>query len=126
MAKKEFAFRGKTLDELKKLSINEFAQLIASRERRSLLRGLTDAEKKLYARLKVSDKVKTHCRTMVVLPEMVGKTIEIHKGNTFEPIVILEEMVGHRLGEFALTRKKVTHGAPGLGASKSSKGTTKT
>ena len=64
--------------------------------------------------------IETHCRDMVILPEMIGKTIKIHRGNSFVMVVIEPEMIGHFLGEFALTRKKIEHSAPGVGATRSS------
>jgi len=64
--------------------------------------------------------IKTHCRDMVILPEMVGLTIQVHNGKEFVQVEITTEKVGHYLGEFALTRKKVVHGMPGIGASRSS------
>ena len=57
---------------------------------------------------------------MIILPEMVGKVIKVHRGNRFEPIRIQEEMIGHYLGEFVLTRRHVKHSAPGIGATRSS------
>ena len=115
MAKKIFTYRGKTIDELKALSIEEFAQLLPSRERRKVLtRGFTDAEKILLKDLSKNDRVKTHCRDMVVLPSMVGKTIGIHSGKVFTDIIIVPEMIGQRFGEFVLTRNKVKHGAVGV------------
>ncbi len=121
MAKKEFTYRGKTLDELKKLSLSEFILLLPSRQRRSLKRGLTEQQKKLLKQIKENkNDVKTHCRDMIILPEMVGKTIRVHNGKEFIPVVIQNEMIGHYLGEFALTRKKVEHSAPGIGATRSS------
>lgn len=117
---KEFTYKGKTIEELKKLSITEFADLTNSRNRRSLKRGLTVEEKSLLEKIRAGKKkLKTHARQMVVLPEMVGLTIGIHRGNAFEEIYILPEMVGHRLGEISLSRKKVAHSAPGIGATKS-------
>lgn len=121
MAKKEFMYKGKTLDELKKMSLNELAELLPSRQRRTLKRGLTDQQKKLLRNIKNNPKnTKTHCRDIIILPEMVGTMIRVHKGNDFVPVNISEEMIGHRLGEFALTRKRVEHSAPGIGATKSS------
>jgi small subunit ribosomal protein S19 len=121
MAKKEFTYRGKTLDDLKKLSINEFAELLPARERRSLKRGFTDQQKVLLDYLKKKGKeLKTHCRDLIILPNMVDIRIKVYRGNSFESVLIQPEMIGHRLGEFALTRKKVAHSAPGIGATKSS------
>jgi len=121
MAKKEFTYRGKTLEELQKLSINEFAELLPSRQRRSLKRGFTEQQKILLDNIKKGQKdIKTHCREMIILPTMVGMKIKVHTGNKFEALIIEEDMVGHRLGEFTLTRKKIQHSAPGVGATKSS------
>ena len=121
MAKKEFSYRGKSIDELKEMSIKQFAELLPARERRSLIRGMPDIHKKLLAELKKGkNDVKTHCRDMIILPEMVGKLIRVHGGKGFEPVRVEADMVGHRLGEFVLTRKKVSHSAPGIGATRSS------
>ncbi|MBU2637539.1 MAG: 30S ribosomal protein S19 [Nanoarchaeota archaeon] len=126
MAKKEFTYRGKTLEELQKLSIPEFAKLVPSRQRRSLTRGFNEPEKKLLAQIKKfkdgkrKKPVKTHCRDMIVLPDMVGLVIQIHNGKAFVPVEMMPDMVGHLLGEFTMTRQKVAHSAPGIGATRSS------
>ena len=120
MAKKEFTYYGKSVDELKKMSIDDFAKITTSRIRRSLKRGLTEAEKKLVKSIQVKDNSETHCREMPILPLMVGKTVKVHNGKDFFPVRIEAEMLGHTLGEFAMTRKKVAHNAPGIGATKSS------
>ncbi len=120
MAKKEYTYRGKTLNELQELSVKEFALLLPSRRRRSLLRGFTDTQKILIKKLEKKDKVKTHCRELIILPNMVGKTIDLYNGKQFTSILILEEMIGFVLGEFVLTRNRVKHSAPGVGATKSS------
>lgn len=121
MAKKEFLFKGKTLEELKKLSVKEFAQLIPSRQRRTLTRGLTEDQKALMKEVdKKEGNIKTHCRDVIILPKMVGLTIKIHNGKEWLPVMIQDEMIGHRLGEFALTRKGVRHNSPGIGATRSS------
>ena len=57
---------------------------------------------------------------MIILPEMVGRMIKIHNGKDFTPIKIEAEMIGHKFGEFVLTRKRVTHSSPGVGATRSS------
>ncbi len=121
MAKKEFSFKGKTLDEVKALSLKEFAALLKSRDRRSLERGFSDAQKNLLKKIRAKEKnIKTHCRDMIILPEMLGIMINIHNGKSFMPVSIQPEMLGHRLGEFVLTRNKVQHSAPGIGATRSS------
>tara|TARA_Y100000310_G_scaffold167856_1_gene167812 strand:- start:16595 stop:16978 length:384 start_codon:yes stop_codon:yes gene_type:complete len=121
MAKKEFMYKGKTEEELKKLSLNELAEILPSRQRRKIKRGFTDQEKIFLKKLRAGKKnIETHCRDMIVLPEMIGMSIKIHKGKEFASVTIEPEMVGHCLGEFALTRNNVSHSAPGIGATRSS------
>jgi small subunit ribosomal protein S19 len=121
MAKKEFTYRGKTLEEIGKMSLAEFAELVPARARRTIKRGFKAQEKILLDKIKAHEKdIQTHCRDMIILPEMVGLTIKIHNGKEFMPITILPEMLGSYLGEYAQTRKKVEHSAPGIGATKSS------
>ena len=114
MALKVFKFRNKTLEELKQLSMDEFAELLPSRQRRSIKRGLSDEKKKLLKKLEKKDNVKTHRRDMIVFPSMVGKTIQVHNGKGFQAVTITEEMIGHYLGEFALTRKRAVHTSMGV------------
>lgn len=121
MAKKEFTFRGMTIDDVKKLSLTEYMELVPARQRRSLKRGFTDAQKILLKKIRAGKKdVKTQIRDMVIIPEMIGVTIRIHRGNTFDPVKITPEMLGHTLGEFTYNRKRVQHSAPGIGATRSS------
>ena len=118
---KEFNYRGKGLEELKSMSTKEFAELLPARQRRSLLRGLTEQQKKLLENIKAGKQnIKTHCRNMIVTPIMVGKMLRVHNGKEFVPVDIRAEMMGHYLGEFAITNKPVRHGTPGIGASRSS------
>jgi small subunit ribosomal protein S19 len=123
MAKKEFTYRGLTAETLSKMSIKEFAALIPSRERRTLLRGMTDPEKSLLNKLSKRNNVKTHCREMVIVPQMMGKTVLVHSGKDYAPVIITEEMLGHRLGQFVLTRKPIKHSSPGVGAATAAKAT---
>lgn len=117
-----FLLKGKTTEELQKMSLEDFAKLIPSRSRRNLLRGFDDDEKKFLEKLRTSEKpVRTHIREMVIIPEMLFKKILVHNGKEWVSIDIKPEMLGHRVGEFALTRKRVQHSAPGVGATKSSK-----
>ena len=124
-----FTYRGHTLEELQQLSMDEFIRILPSRQSRSLRRGLTIQQRIFVEKLRETKKalkegtdvmIKTHCRDMVILPEMVGLTIQVHNGKEFVQVEITTEKVGHYLGEFALTRKKVVHGMPGIGASRSS------
>ena len=118
---REFSFRGKTVDELKSMSYKEFAQLLPSRQRRSMLRGPTATQKKFLQRLeKKGNNVKTHSRDLVITPLMLEKTILVYNGKQFIAVMVQPEMLGHFLGEFALSRSKVSHSAPGVGATRSS------
>ncbi|MDP7324337.1 MAG: 30S ribosomal protein S19 [Candidatus Woesearchaeota archaeon] len=118
---KEFSFRGKSVEEIKKMSINEFAELLPSRRRRSLKRGFTPMQKALLKKVSSGDKdIETHCRNMIIIPPMLDKIIKVYNGKEFQALVINEEMLGHYLGEFVLTRHGVKHSAPGVGATRSS------
>lgn len=55
--------------------------------------------------------IKTWARASVILPNMVGLTFAVHNGNKFVPVSVSEEMIGHKLGEFAPTRTYRGHGA---------------
>ncbi len=131
---KKFRYRGKTLEELMNMPLDELAELFPARARRSLHRGFTEPQKKLLLKIrklrsKVYDAlkkgkrppvIKTHVRDMVILPEMVGYTIAVYNGKEYVPVRITPEMIGHRLGEFSPTTKIVQHGEPGLKATRSS------
>ena len=124
MAKK-FTYRGKTLEELVEMNLEEFAKLLPSRQRRNLKHGFTKQQKKLLETIRANKGrekfIRTHVRDMIILPEMIGAKIGIHNGREFKPVIIEDAMVGHYLGEFSHTRGKVKHSAPGLGATRSSK-----
>jgi small subunit ribosomal protein S19 len=123
---KEFRYRGKTLEELNSMSTEALLELFPSRARRSLNRGVSDEKRKLLedARAKKEGKlegeIKTHARDMIVLPTMVGLTIGVHNGREFVNLEVRPEMIGRYLGEYVITNKKVVHGTPGIGASRSS------
>ncbi|MEK6858865.1 MAG: ribosomal protein S19 family protein [Nanoarchaeota archaeon] len=121
---REEKYRGTLLAELKKLDVRASAAYLPSRSRRSVLRHFELIEK-FIRRCEQSEshkkKIRTHLREMVIVPHLVGKTIGVHNGKTFEDITIVVDMVGHRLGEFAPTRKKVAHSAAGIGATKGSR-----
>ncbi|MDH5811587.1 MAG: 30S ribosomal protein S19 [Candidatus Methanomethylicaceae archaeon] len=126
---KEFTYRGYTISQLANMPMDEFIKLLPSRQRRSLMRGLNPEQRTLFEKIRKAKLlaakgkkvvIRTHCRDMIILPEMVGLTISVHNGKEFVPVEILPEMVGRYLGEFAITTAKVTHGAPGLKATRSS------
>ncbi|MCY0868802.1 MAG: 30S ribosomal protein S19 [Desulfurococcus sp.] len=127
---RKFKYRGRSLEELLSMSMDELVNILPARQRRSLKRGLTRAQIKLLAKIRrilrnpeLAKKavIKTHVRDMVVLPEMVGLTIAVYNGKEFVPVKITPEMIGHYLGEFSPSTKKVTHGEPGLKATKASR-----
>jgi small subunit ribosomal protein S19 len=120
MAKKTWNYRGKTLQDLQEMSLLELADVLPARQRRSIKRGFDDGKKKIIKKLGKSDSIETHVRDMMVLPQFVGKTIKIHNGKEFMPVIIQEDMIGCFFGELSQTRKKVQHNAPGVGATKSS------
>ena len=118
----EFTYRGYTLAKLKKMKLDELADLMCARQRRKIKRTFRPEEEKLLDEINSGKEgIKTHLRDAIVLPSMVGTQIGIHDGKGFEYIEIKPEMIGHYLGELALTRKKVAHGAAGVGATRSSK-----
>ena len=126
---REFTYRSHTINELQSMSMDEFIRLLPSRQRRSLQRGLTPEQRILLENIRRAKEVlkeggkkvvKTHTRDMIILPEMVGVTILVHNGKEFTALEIAPEMIGHYLGEFAITHKPVKHGSPGIGASRSS------
>jgi small subunit ribosomal protein S19 len=127
--KKKFTYRGQTLKDLRKMSMDEFILLVPSRIRRSLKRGLPKRHKKVLEKLRKAHKaqkagkeliVRTHCRDLPIFPEFIGLTIGVHNGMEFIPVKISPEMIGHYLGEYSITNKRVNHGSPGIGATKSS------
>lgn len=123
---REFRYRGYTLDQLSSMSTEALLQLLPSRARRSLNRGVSDEKRKLLEDVrkmregKLQGQIRTHARDMIILPSMVGLTIHVYNGKEFIPVEIKQEMIGRYLGEFVITNKKVVHGTPGIGASRSS------
>ncbi len=143
----KFRYRGRSLEELMEMPMDELVKLLPARARRSLMRmsdpevrsrmveyGMLESERKEPERLKLLREVlkarealakgknvviKTHARDAIVLPLMVGLTIAVYNGKEFVPVKITPEMVGHYLGEFAVTTRKVEHGEPGLKATRS-------
>ncbi len=126
---KEFSYRGHSLQSIEGMSMDEFINLLPARQRRSLQRGLTPEQRILLEKLRVAKEqqkqgkevnLKTHVRDLIILPEMVGAKVQIHNGKEFVAVEIKPDMIGHYLGEFAITNKPVRHGTPGIGASRSS------
>ena len=124
----EFTYRGYTLDELQDMDLEEVAELLPARVRRSINRGLSYEKQQLLDEAREADEeetannpIRTHLRDMPIVPEMVGLTFAVHNGQSFERVNVEPEMLGHYLGEFQLTRTSVEHGQAGIGATRSSK-----
>lgn len=123
---KEFDYRGIPLDQLQNMSLEKLLEIFPARVRRSLTRGITDGKRKLIEEIKLEkagkskNPIKTHIRDLIVLPYMVGATVNVFSGKEFVPVTITPQMIGHYLGEYVRTNKRVVHGAPGVGASRSS------
>ena len=128
MSRRQYTYRGLTPEQLEKLPMDEFIALLPARQRRSLLRGLPPRHIRLLEKIRKihaeerqhKTVVRTHCRDMIVIPEMIGTRLAVHNGREFLPATVTPEMVGHYLGEFAPTTKVVNHGMPGVGATRSS------
>ena len=118
---KDKFFRGKNVKDLKSIDTREFAKLVKARARRTLLRNYDVVEafvRKCEEKDSKGRPIKTHDRALVIVPKMVGKTIGVYNGKEFLKIVVVEEMLGHRLGEFSPTRKIAKHAKIGIGAKK--------
>jgi len=115
-------------EELKKLDVREFAKYLPSRNRRTVLRNFDSIEKfvkRCEIKIARNKKIKTHDRDTVIVPKMIGMAIQVYNGKSFNEVRIQPQMLGHRLGEFSLSRQRVSHGDPGMGATKSSAGAKK-
>jgi small subunit ribosomal protein S19 len=124
----EFTYRGHTLDELQSMSLDEVAELLPARQRRTITRGLSVEHEKLLDKARgageeetANDPIRTHLRDMPIVPEFVGLTFSVYNGQEFQRVEVEPEMIGHYLGEFQLTRTSVEHGQAGIGATRSSK-----
>jgi small subunit ribosomal protein S19 len=121
-----FNFRGKTTEDLQKVSIEEYSKLVTARQRRQIKR-MPEEYKALIARVNEAKKagstkaIKTTLREALILPSWVGMKFGIHDGKEFKEFTISNEMLGHRLGEFSFTTKRVVHSAPGIKATRGSK-----
>ena len=122
--RKEFTYRGFTMDELRAMPMEDVLDLLPARARRTYLRGIDDERAAFLEKLKTNgteEAVRTHARDLPILPWFVGKKVAVHNGKGFVAVDIKPEMIGHYLGEFAMTRKEVKHSGPGVGATRSSK-----
>jgi len=129
---RKFSYRGVDLEKLLDLSDQQFAKLVHCRARRKFTkRGVKRKPQLLLKRLRKAKRealpnekpaaIKTHCRDMIIVPEMIGSVVGIYNGKVFNAVEIKPEMVGFYLGEFSITYKPVKHGRPGIGATHSSR-----
>jgi len=121
--KKEFMYRGQSIEDLKALDVREFASLLKSNEKRTVLRQSDEIQKfivRAQGKMEKKKNIKTHARYLVITPRMIGMRIGIYNGKEYANVDIIPEMIGHRFGEFAITRNKVKHGSAGVGATRSS------
>lgn len=122
--KKEFKYRGKTIEELKAMDTREFAKLLPSKPRRFVLRNFQEIEK-FVSRCKTKEskkkKIKTHKRDITIVPQLIGMNLQVYNGRDFVALEVVGEMLGHVLGEFAPTRARIQHSKAGVGATKGSK-----
>ncbi len=117
----DFKYQGYTIEELEKMSLEEFLKLVNSRAKRHLKRNKNDVfYQKIEKNIKPDKPIRTHRRDIIVVPKMVGKMIYVYNGKEFLPVEVSNEMLGHYLGEFAFTRRRIRHGKAGIGATKSS------
>ncbi|MBI4214732.1 30S ribosomal protein S19 [archaeon] len=128
MVKKEFTFKGFTMEQLAKITLEEFMKLVTSRARRSLKRGFSERQKKLLKRVrsvksagKQEKPIRTHSRDCIIIPEMVGVLFNVHDGKDWNRVEVTPQMMGHYLGEFTMTRERVSHSGPGIGATRGTK-----
>lgn len=121
---KEFLYRGYSIEELVAMPQEEQLSLMPSRARRFFGRQFDHDTQVFWEKVQAAgegDELRTHLRDFPITPHFVGKMIHIHNGKEFQKVGITAEMIGHKLGEFAATRKSVKHTGPGVGATRSSK-----
>lgn len=122
--KKEFLYRGYNMSELLAMPFDEILGLMPARSRRTYVRGLNYEQQILFDNIKNAEDgkvIRTHVRSVPIIPQFVGKTVSIYNGKEFKDIEIKSEMIGHFIGEFVGTRKLPVHNGPGVGATRSSK-----
>jgi len=121
--KKEFTFRGFTMEELLEMPFDEMAALLPSRARRTLSRGMGEEQKIAFETIRAGGKdvIRTHRRDVPIIPQFVGRRVAVYNGKEFLEFEIKPEMIGHFTGEFSMTRHEVKHSGPGVGATRGSK-----
>ena len=118
---KKLTYRGLELEQVLDLNPKELMNFVNSRARRRMKRATSSGPKYLALIEKIKaakarcgpldrpDPIKTHLRNALIVPEMIGLTIAVHNGRVHVPVSINENMIGHKLGEFAATRTFKSH-----------------
>ena len=121
-------YRGKTADELSKMSVSESLPMLTSRARRALTRVANNKSIKVKKFMKnvsaLKDRAKvirTQVREAVIVPEWLGLTFSVHNGKEWKNVHVSVDKLGYRLGDFAHTTGRVLHSGPGVGATRGSK-----
>jgi len=121
-------YRGKTADELSKMSVADSLPMLTSRARRALKRVANSKSIKVKKFMKnvsaMKDKAKvirTQVREAVIVPEWLGRTFAVHNGKEWKNVHVSVDKLGYRLGDFAHTTGRVLHSGPGVGATRGSK-----
>lgn len=129
---KEF-YKGLDEEQLKKMSLEEFAKICKSRSRRAIGRAIKGTNMKFMnfvqrvrkikqknpAKIKVG--IKTHCREAVIIPEWLNIKFLVYNGKEWKPVEITMEKLGKRLGEYSIPTTFNKHSGPGVGATRGSK-----
>merc|ERR1719249_101498 len=123
---RKYYYRGVEVEKLLDLPYGELLKLVTSRARRRFRRGLKMKPRAFMQRLRKAKKavagnvmkkpkiIKTHLRNMFIIPEMVGSQIGVYNGKGYILVEVKPDMIGHYLGEYAITYKPVGHGRPGV------------
>lgn len=123
---RKFTYRGKSLEELMDMTVDEFAKLLKARARRAVKRASPEYRKLIERVKKVKESgqekiIKTKVRDAVILPYWVGLKFGVYNGKEYRTVEITPERIGRRLGEFSHTTPPVKHSGPGVGATRGSK-----
>ena len=113
--KKQFTYKGKTIDELKTLDVREFAKLVGSRQKRTILRNFQEIEdfiNRSKVKLDKSKSIKTHQRSLIVVPEMIGWKVFIYNGNKFVPVEIIMKCLDMLLENLHQQERKLNTANP--------------
>lgn len=120
---KKFSFRGIDIEDIMKLSLEEFAPLLKSTLRRKLKRGLTKDEFSVINACKEAQKsgnlfktqpFLTKARNTPIVNFMIGNTIGVYNGCGYISVEIKPEMLGNRLKDYAPSKNSKSHGKPGI------------